>query len=321
MEKKRLNSWVKNLIALCLIGSLIWLSGPAHLLHALSEITFEIVVFLLLLSVVMVYISALKWKLFLEAFSKTASMGSLFNLYLFGYFVNLLFPSYVGGDIARSYQLGKFIGQHEAFTATILERYMGFVAMLLLALIFMWQVDLVTFEIQVAVGLVAFGLLVATLMALSEKVLSIFEKLPLIGKFGSPLRKIQAGFHLARKNKSLILKTLALSLLFHTFTVVNTVAAGYAVGWFDPPISELFVVLPLILLIGALPVAPSGLGIQEGAFYYFLTGIGATPAQALGAALVLRAKAYLLALCGGVVWFVGEQAKKGAKQGADASVS
>ncbi|NBO19859.1 MAG: hypothetical protein EBV03_11695, partial [Proteobacteria bacterium] len=97
-------------------------------------------------------------------------------------------------------------------------------------------------------------------------------------------------------------KALLLSVLFHSVTVVNTVAAGYVVGWDNPPIRELFVVLPLILLVGALPITPSGLGIQEGAFFYFLGGLGASPGQALGIALVLRAKSYLLALLGWLCW-------------------
>ena len=59
----------------------------------------------------------------------------LFNLYLVGYFVNLFMPSYLGGDLVRSWYAGKEIGQHEALAATILERYTGFVAMIVLAIL------------------------------------------------------------------------------------------------------------------------------------------------------------------------------------------
>ena len=107
---------------------------------------------------------------------------------------------------------------------------------------------------------------------------------------------------MAKKDKPLLYKTLGLSLLFHSIAVLNTIACAQAVGWANPPVWDLFVVLPIILLIAAIPLAPNGLGLQEGAFFFFLTGLGATPEQALGTALILRAKSYILAIIGGLIW-------------------
>lgn len=298
---------LKYIFAVLVLGILVYFVDVRELWQALSELTYEIVLYLALLSVALIYISALKWKLFIEAFNAQASVARLFQLYLVGYFVNLLAPSYVGGDIVRSWYLGKRVGQHEALAATILERYTGFVAMVSLSFVFMWSVERVTFEIKLVVFMVALGLLAITVLALSEKMLVWFERF--IAHFGEGarksvqhVRKIQDSFRLVKSDRKLLVKALALSFLFHSLAVVNTVAAAYAVGWFHPPIWELFVVLPLILLIGAIPVAPSGLGIQEGAFLFFLQGIGASPAQALGVGIVLRAKSYVLALCGGLIW-------------------
>ncbi|MDC0358615.1 flippase-like domain-containing protein [Oligoflexia bacterium] len=298
MKKKVL----KNLFAIFILVVLVYLVDVEQLWGALSQLTVEAVLYLGLLSVALIFVSALKWKFFLDAFGKAASVVRLFNLYLVGYFVNLLVPSYVGGDIARSWYIGKEVGQHNAFSATILERYTGFVAMLTLALFFMWHVELVTVEIKLAVLLISSGLVVITFLALSEKALLWCGRIKKLQPILVHIKKIQEGFHLVRKDRKLLVKTLALSFVFHSLTVVNTVAAAYAVGWYDPPLWELFVVLPLILLIGAIPVAPAGLGIQEGAFLFFLTGIGATPAQALGVGIVLRAKLYVLAIIGGFVW-------------------
>jgi len=299
----------RYIIFLCLILVLAYLVDLGELWKCLSQLTLEIAGYLGLLSVLLIYISALKWKIFLEAFEAAGSVIRLFNLYLVGYFVNLLVPSYVGGDLVRSWYIGKKVGQHEALTATILERYTGFVAMLTLALIFMWTVELVTIEVKIAVLLVALGLVVITLLALSDNLLSSTEKfflrfnaLQKVSGVFSHIRKIQAGLQMARDDKKLLCKTMILSFMFHSFTVLNVVAAAYAVGWFHPPAWDIFVVLPLILLIGSLPVAPSGLGIQEGAYLYFLHGIGATSAQALGVGIILRAKAYVLALVGGLIW-------------------
>jgi uncharacterized membrane protein YbhN (UPF0104 family) len=104
-------------------------------------------------------------------------------------------------------------------------------------------------------------------------------------------------------DRPLLVRALGLSVVFHLLTVVNTAAVGMAVGWIDIPLEGLLVVVPLILLVGAIPISPQGLGIQEGAFMFFLHSLGATSAQALAIALVLRAKSYVLALLGGLLWF------------------
>jgi uncharacterized protein (TIRG00374 family) len=166
----------------------------------------------------------------------------------------------------------------------------------------MWNVNLVTPEMKMTIIGLFVILMIGTCAALSSKLLGYFSRFKYFSSLYKHLQKIQDCFLLVKNKPFLMVKTLLLSLLFHSFTVLNTMAASYAVGWWHPPVIDLFVVLPLILIIGALPVAPSGLGIQEGAFFFFLVGIGATPEQALGVGIVLRAKQYIVAAIGGLLW-------------------
>lgn len=294
--------WIKNIFALSLIVVLFYLVDWRELSGAFSNLSFAAVFLLLAVSILLVYASAMKWSYFLEALSRRVSVFSLFSLYIVGYFVNLLVPSYIGGDALRSYYVGRRVGQHEALTATILERYTGLAAMLLLALVCMWFSRLVTWQIKLAIAALALAVAAVTSLALSPRALAFFGRITQFKDSVRHLERIQSGFHLVRSDKKLLLKAMALSFLYHGFTVFNTVVAAWAVGWHNPPWAELFVVLPVILLIGSLPLTPSGLGLQEGAFFYFLQGIGASPAEALGVAVLLRAKSYCLALAGGVVW-------------------
>lgn len=292
----------KNLLGVCAICALAFWVDIHELLGALSQLTLSAVLGLALLAAALIYVSALKWGLFLNELGARESTLRLFALYLVGYFVNLLLPSYVGGDALRSWYVGKNFRQHDAAAATILERYTGLVAMVALALVFVWFPKAVSGQVKAAVLLVAFGVAALTIMARSARLLQMLSHNKRAAVITPHLLKVQACFAVAAANKKLLLKALALSFLYHSLTVVNTMMAAYAVGWYDAPLLDLFVVLPLILLIGALPLTPQGLGIQEGAFYFFLHGVGATSAQALGVALVLRAKSYVLALIGGVIW-------------------
>ncbi len=291
----------KIIASILVFGLLFSQVDLSQLFAAFKGLTPSSISFLMLISFILLYISALKWSYFLKAFGSPVSVIRLFNLYLLGYFVNLIAPSYIGGDAARSYYIGKDVGQHKAFAATILERYTGLVAMLSLGVVFVWFVDLVTWPMKLAIFGAALGLAVATVFALSPKLLDLLSRVPLLSKSVPHLRKIQESLHLAKGDRFLLAKSLALSYLYHTFTVVNVLSAAYVVGWMDPPVRELFVALPLVLLISALPLTPNSLGIQEGAYYYFLSGLGAPGSTALAIGLILRAKQYVLAVLG---WFV-----------------
>lgn len=298
-----IKSYLKYLLAFLLLALLIWKANIEELIRVFSQISLISIVLLLLISAALILVSSIKWGLFIKHLAgQVVSIWKLFRLYLLGYFVNLLLPSYLGGDAVRSWKIGKLVGQHNAAAATILERFTGLVAMVLLGLIsvFFYPVDVQ--EVRWAVYLVSFGVFILTVFAMRAEPPSWMIELPYTKKIAPHVQKLHEGFRLSLSRPGLLAQTALLSLLYHCITVANTYVCAAAVGWESVPIGGLFVVLPLILLIGALPVSPNGLGLQEGAFFYFLSGIGATPAQALGVALLLRAKSYVLALIGGIVW-------------------
>lgn len=304
-SRQRLLLALKMLIALALLAVLLYLVGPRGLIEAFSNLTLELIALLLLLSALLVWVSAVKWRQFLFETSPGTEVPStlrLSGLYLVGYFVNLLAPSFVGGDAVRSYYVGRVTGQHAAAAATILERYTGLVAMLALGLVIGWSSALVSEKIYLTLILISLALAGISWLAVHTNSVVVLGHLPWGEKLAVHLERVQAGFRLAHAKRGLFLKAMLLSLLFHTLTVCNTLAAAWAVGWENVPVAELFVVLPIVLLLGAIPVSPSGLGVQEGAFFYFLQGLGATPGQALAVGLLLRAKAYVLAVCGGLVF-------------------
>jgi glycosyltransferase 2 family protein len=266
------------------------------------------IAYLALITVALIYCSVLKWRLFLGEYEYCPTVAQLFRLYVVGYFVNSFLPSSLGGDAHRSWQVGKSTGQTEAFAATFLERYTGFVAMLILGVIMMWFSPLVPLNTRaalLAVAMITFGV---SIFAFSSALLSVLASLPVPAKILKIAQRLHQALHVAMGNPLLVAKAMALSFTFHSLTIINTLAACWVVGWFGAPTAELFVVVPLILLIGAIPLTPSGIGIQEGAFYFFLHALGASPEQALGVGLVLRAKTLVLAACGGGLWLVGRGA-------------
>lgn len=299
--RERCSIW-GYVLAAGMLALLLYLADWQELNAAFQQMTLEALLYLVLISALLIYISAFKWHFFLESFGAQIRISRLCRLYLIGYFVNLAVPSFVGGDAVRSWYAGKIAGQHQALASTILERYTGALAMVTLACVFVWFTPGVTTQITWLIIGVTAALAVMTMIALSSRAMQIVSRVPFARPISKHLLKIQQALQLASRDIPLLCKSLGLSFLFHSVTVINTVAAGAVVGWDNPPLGELFVVLPLILLVGALPLTPNGLGIQEGAFFYFLGMIGASPAQALGIAIILRAKSYLLAMIGWLLW-------------------
>lgn len=297
-----MKTFLKTTVGILLLCILVFIVDPTKILNTLKKISLNYIVILLSISFILVFISTLKWGLLIKNLGEKISLRTLFSLYMTGYFINLFLPSFLGGDLARSVYIGKKIGQHEAISATFLERYTGFVAMLFLGSFSVFFVDFVTYKIKIAIGIIFIVSLIITGLSLSTTLLKKLEILPFSNKILTHLKKIQKSLLLFKDNHSLIANTFLLSFLFHLITVLNTMVAGWAIGWENPPVLGLFIVLPIIFLISVIPISPNGLGIQEGAFSYFLVAVGATPEQALSIALILRIKGYFLGLIGGIIY-------------------
>jgi uncharacterized protein (TIRG00374 family) len=309
----------RALLGVLLLAALLSFFDLQGVINALSDITLLDLVTIFALSIALVVVSVLKWRLFLERLGISASVPHLFRLYLVGYFVNLIMPSALGGDVVRSLYVGKNVDKVRAMSATLLERYTGFIAMVSMACVAVWWAPKVSSEITLATVVIGVGAIGLTVILLSGKLVRLSEVLRVPYKAHAKLVRLQEGFQWGLSDTALLVRAGALSLMFHILTIVNTAAVAHSVGWEGVPWSDLFVVVPLILLLGALPLSPQGLGIQEGAFLFFLHAVGATTGQALAVGLVLRAKSYVLAACGGVLWLTltSERAPCGKEEGVE----
>lgn len=301
VRKAKVGSLVRVICVLLASTVLVWIVPYRELLQALAQVSLLDVLWLALISVALIGVSALKWRAFLRQMDISQSFIRLFSLYLVGYFVNTFSPSFIGGDVVRSLMVGERVERARSIAATFLERYTGILSMVFMAALACLFGVPVSSEIIFAVISAGIACIVATLSVHYRWYIAMMRVCRLPVRFIKPLEAFQEGLRLGMKDRRLFVKALLLSLLFHLLTILNTAVVSMAVGWNDFSLGALAAVVPLILVVGAIPISPQGLGIQEGAFVYFLSQIGASPAQALAVGLVLRAKAILLACLGGFV--------------------
>lgn len=300
---------VKFVISIVLMIGLVVYVGGSEVLNVFLSLDWFYIALLVLMSWVLIYVSCLKWQLFIKHQNKQVSVFYLMRLYTIAYFFNIFAPSSLGGDALRSYKLGKFLGsQADAFAATFLERVTGVIAMCsmgLLALLFgaasgfklllfIICIPVLIFTLSCFIPAARSLLFVQTRKIVPIKLISIYDKIEVATAYASG-------------NKQLLFYALLYSLLFHFLAVVNTYIACAAVGWTEVNIFDLFVVLPLILILGSLPLTPNGMGLQEGAFMFFLKSIGAASSIGLSVGLLLRAKVILLAIVGGILYMLPDK--------------
>ncbi len=301
-------SWRKRglqaLMAIALLACVARYVDARGVMNALGAISLKDIGVLVVLSGVLVSISVAKWRLFLRQLRIEASFLHLTRLYVVGYFFNVFTPSFIGGDVVRSLYVGPSVDRAHAVSATFLERYTGIVAMLAISVVAVIASDIVTPQIRLAVVMLSIGCALGTWILFSGVLSRLARRARLPSQITVVCDRIHEGLVWGSRDRVLLVRALVLSLVFHLCTVINTAAVGYAVGWMNIPWQGLMVVVPLILLVGAIPISPQGLGIQEGAFLFFLHAVGASTDQALAVALILRVKSYVLAMLGGAL-FIG----------------
>lgn len=233
------------------------------------------------------FLGVIRWHWLLKAHDIDLPFSRTFQLTYIGLFFNIALPGAVSGDLIKAFYVGKEIqGQRaKAFGSILFDRVAGLSALVVLSagafLIEMASLGdspvlraLQFFLTVAAVVVIAFY---AYLFLVREnhdpllKLLSAIEKKIPKADFVTSLYSALRHYHSHRKT---VLKVLLLSLVIH-----------FAVGWvfleFVKAMGEgqisllpMYIVVPIGLLITAIPVLPAGLGTGHAAFLYLLGLLG-----------------------------------------------
>ncbi|HTA30513.1 MAG TPA: lysylphosphatidylglycerol synthase transmembrane domain-containing protein, partial [Candidatus Cybelea sp.] len=103
------------------------------------------------------------------------------------------------------------------------------------------------------------------------------------------------------KQGHFLLKTIALSLLVNVIWVIQIMVLGQGLGLVIPPLA-LFVIVPVIFCISALPITPNGLGVRENLFVMMLNAVGVPKTAALSVSLIASAQGLFWSLVGGLIY-------------------
>ena len=308
---KRYQVGIKAACSLLFLAFLGWYAGQQDLASVMRRADPIYLALCVLLSPVLVAASTWKWRAVLKQEGYPTRFGALFASYLVGYFFSNFLPSNVGGDVARSYRVGRSIGDQAAAAASIVvERVTGLLGLLVLAVAMPWlRADLALHPALLIPSSAALAGLLVLLAAGFFPWRGSVMSAPAPGWWGRVQALIlrfaaRSGQALAtvRSDPGYLFRLLALTALFYGLAMLNVWLAFRAFGA-APTLADLAAVLPAALLVAMIPVSLGSLGLAEGAYVFYFGLVGMDPALTLVMSLLLRAKILLLGSAGGIVYW------------------
>lgn len=239
---------------------------------------------------VSVLIAAFRWWYLLRIQRIRIRWWEALRLTVLGQFFNTVVPGTVGGDVIKAYYVAKHTDRKAAVLISIfVDRVMGMAELTLLAAAMIAVVYLgglpgaaqlrdpaVSVAVVVAVVLVTLALLLSRRLRKALHLQKLYQRLPIAHHFAA------AGDAavLYRKRYKALLQALLITFGAHVFWVGSIALLGMSLD-IQTPWYKYFVYIPLIYIIGAIPISVGGLGWVEGLYVYYFAGANASKVFAL----------------------------------------
>ena len=257
-----------------------------------------------------------RWKILLDAQEVDVPLKRMVSSFCGGDFLNLFLPSTIGGDIARSIDLGMHTKRHNVIAASVLlDRLSGFAGVVLVALvslIFGYRL----FLDQPSVYLVVFiftGILGGLLLFIFHK--GIYNRL---NRFAIPknknapgpgamaglkdkIMKLHSEMHFFRSRPQVLYLNLLCSVLIQlgcalvSYFLLLSLHAGIRIIY---PL----VFTPITIIITTLPISIGGLGLRDVSSIFFYGKAGVAKDAALAQSLLSFAIMAAFSFLSGIIY-------------------
>jgi uncharacterized membrane protein YbhN (UPF0104 family) len=279
---------------------------------------------------VTIILTSIRWRRLMRAVDIEVPLRTALALNMVGMFYNTFIPTgSTGGDVIKAYYVSRHTPHKvRAILTVLVDRVIGLIVLLMLggtiALGYYLTSDgndpAAHACARVAMGSgVLLAMLGAGLLVLAHHGLRralgfnwISARLPMQDFFS----KFHETLSMYRKCPRLILWAMLITVPVHLTVMVAAMIAGKALHL---PLSSgyYFVVVPVAVLAGALPVSPQGAGVMEFFAIRLTARQGATIAQAFALTLTIRAQQIFWNLLGGIFVLSGHYRAREASEDSD----
>jgi len=290
---------VRVVVGVGLLALVGWFLDIPRLLDSFSSIDPLLAVGLCLASGIDRVLMAYKWNLLLAARDIRIPMWQAVRVYVVGNLVGTVTPGGLGSD---GYRVVALSSRHKAeivLSSVFLERLIGLAVIGTLAAIMLpfsahyFQADS-TMVIGVVVGGALLAVVAVPLSLQTHFVEGIARRVPFL-----PRLKVAKYFrHLYRAyaESRLHVGTLVMFTVLTLVEVVFRVFLSFLAAWsLEVPVSFgfMFCMMPMVFILGRLPISIQGLGVQEGLFAYTMVLGGFAAEEGVAIVFLLRAAGWI----------------------------
>ena len=303
-----LKLFIKISISIALMTYLLYQVDLEAMLVSFKDVNLSFLAFIYFTIILGIILSTYKWMLLLRAQNiNKPGFLRLWALYHIGGFFNNFLPTNVGGDLIRSYIVGKQNNkQAESLAAVAVERMSGFLALIIygIAGIFInWDLAVQLNLIYIICG--ALFLICTSISLFFNRSLAKWIKGHLnwgpVEQIFQKLSTLYESFYLYKKNMPLLLIAMAISFIFQLYTIWFTFAILKTMN-IQLPFTTLMLIVPVTTIIGVIPITINSIGLREGAFVFLFSYLGIPASQSLLMALLSRVGILLPSLAGGIIY-------------------
>lgn len=311
--------FIRIVVGAGVFGFLIWRSDIGELWKTLKQAEVGFLLGALGAIFTGLFVSAFRWKAYLDALELPLSYATLFRLYFVGTFFNAFLPTGIGGDAYKAVRLGR--GKESlapAFASVFLDRFAGVVGMAAIGLVSSTYM-IASGDLRQRVPLIALGASIAimgaaTLLLLGGERLLGRGRLVKHEGIGGRVRRAIRQVHAAGRHPEAAARGYLFGVLFQGLVLTYHVMIAKALGIDGVPIPAFASIVVISSLATMIPLSINGLGFREGAYIWALGRYGVPHDTALAFALLVLAALLLSSIVGGVIYIAlgGEVHGRGA---------
>jgi uncharacterized protein (TIRG00374 family) len=232
--------------------------------------------------IITAFLGVARWQWLLRAQDIHLSWMKTTQLTFIGLFFNVALPGAVSGDFVKAFYIGKEMPgrRGRAFGAILFDRVAGLSALVCVSAVGFWfsaeeHLAPVKFMIYLAAaGTIFFYAYLFLVREKHDPVLAILRTLEKKTPKAGSLVRVYEGCRHYHHHRGVVLKVLAVSVLIHLMVGWAVSQFALALGVTGISLLSIYVVVPLGLLVTAVPVLPAGLGTGHAAFLYLFKLLG-----------------------------------------------
>lgn len=296
------------LVKICLTGIIIYFLVKnidyTQVLIALKRIPFHFFGFSIVLTILGILATAKRWQKIICSLSNPIPLWDACYHTAIGAFLSQCLPSSVGGDVYKGIILKQRykISTALSVSTTLIDRLYGISSFILFAFLgcFVEWKSLITSsigELMILILVLAGGALIILYGLKFAK-----QKVPL---FLMPIVSFSESISLIFFHKTDALIIFMTSLVASFCLIMGAFLLSVGIG-LELTLFQIFISIPLVIIISAIPISFAGWGLREGAMVVILSIYGVPKEEALALSLLFGIVQFLSAFPGLILWCVAK---------------